>query len=78
MTLETVKALSDAELAQVVVWVQDEIKTRTERRRQEAIATIKSLAAQNNISVSIAGLRGRPARTRTDEKAEKPATTVKH
>ena len=77
MTLETVKALSDAELAQVVVWVQDEIKTRTERRRQEAIATIKSLAAQNNISVSIAGLRGRPARTRTDEKAEKSATTAK-
>jgi hypothetical protein len=77
MTLETVKALSDAELAQVVVWAQDEIKTRTERRRQEAIATIKSLAAQNNISVSIAGLRGRPARTRTEEKTEKPATTAK-
>ena len=78
MTLETVKALSDAELAQVVAWAQDEVKTRTERRRQEAIATIKSLAAQNNINISIAGLRGRPAGIRTDEKAEKPATTAKH
>ena len=72
MTLETVKTLSDAELAQVIVWAQDEIKTRTERRRQEAIATIKSLAAQNNISVSIAGMRGRPARIKSAEKAEKP------
>jgi hypothetical protein len=77
MTLETVKALSDAELAQVIDWAQDEVNARTERRRQEAIATIKSLAAQNNISVSIAGLRGRPARIKTDEKAEKPATTAK-
>lgn len=77
MTLETVKALSDAELTQVVVWAQDEIKTRTERRRQEAIATIKSLAAQNNINVSIAGLRGRPARIRADEKAEPPLATAK-
>jgi hypothetical protein len=32
MTQETVKALSDAELSQVITWARDEIKTRTERR----------------------------------------------
>jgi hypothetical protein len=72
MTLETVKALSDAELSQVIVWAQDEIKSRTEKRRQEAIATIKSLAAQNNLNVSIAGVRGRPAGTKPPGKLDKP------
>jgi len=43
MTQEAVKALSDAELAQVITWEQDEIKTRTEQRKQEAIAKIKAL-----------------------------------
>ncbi|HTV53789.1 MAG TPA: hypothetical protein VMI06_02630 [Terriglobia bacterium] len=77
MTLETVKALSDAELSQVITWAQDEVKTRTERRRQEAIATIKSLAAQNNLNVSIAGTRGRPAGTKPAGKAEKPPEPIR-
>jgi len=77
MTLETVKALSDVELSQVIAWAQDEIKTRTERRRQEAIATIKSLAAQNNLNISIAGVRGRPAGTKPGGKTEKPPETLR-
>ena len=68
MTQEAVRALSDVDLAQVITWAQDEIKTRTERRKQEAIAKIKSLASQVGVSVSIAGTRGRPARIRTAAK----------
>lgn len=70
MTQETVRTLSDAELSQVITWAQDEIKTRTERRKQEAIAKIKALASQVGVSVSIAGVRGRPARLK---QAAKPA-----
>jgi hypothetical protein len=77
MTLEAVKSLSDAQLAQVVVWAQDEIKSRTDRRRQEAIGTIKLLAAQNNINVSIAGLRGRPMRSKPSERTEKSPEPVR-
>jgi hypothetical protein len=62
MTQETVRALSDVDLSQVITWAQEEIKTRTERRKQEAIAKIRALASQVGVSVSIAGTRGRPAR----------------
>jgi hypothetical protein len=71
MTEETVKALSDSDLSQVVTWAQEEIKSRTERRKQEAIATIKALASQVGVSVSIAGVRGRPSRTKPITKAVK-------
>ena len=71
MTQETVRALSDAELPQVIVWAEEEIKARTERRKQEAIAKIKALASQVGVSVSIAGARGRPARTRPVTKTAK-------
>jgi hypothetical protein len=71
MTQETVKALSDGDLSQVITWAQEEIRTRTERRKQEAIAKIKALASQVGVSVSIAGVRGRPARIRTAVKPVK-------
>lgn len=71
MTQETVRALSDVELSQVITWAQDEIKTRTERRKQEAIAKIKALALQVGVSVSIAGVRGRPARLKQVTKPTK-------
>jgi hypothetical protein len=73
MTQETVKALSDTDLSQVITWAQDEIKTRTERRKQDAIAKIKALAAQVGVCVSIAGVRGRPARTKPDAKPARAA-----
>jgi hypothetical protein len=71
MTQEVVRALSDADLSQVIVWAQEEIQTRTQRRKQEAIAKIRALASQAGVSVSIAGVRGRPARIRTATKAAK-------
>ena len=71
MTQETVRTLSDAELSQVITWAQDEIKTRTERRKQDAIAKIKALASQVGVSVSIAGMRGRPARIKPVAKTTK-------
>jgi hypothetical protein len=71
MTQETVKALSDAELSQVITWAQEEIQTRTQRRKQEAIAKIKALASQVGVSVSIAGVRGRPARVKPGVKTAK-------
>jgi len=71
MTQESVKALSDVDLSQVIIWAQEEVKTRTERRKQEAIAKIKALALQVGVSVSIAGTRGRPATIRTATKTVK-------
>jgi hypothetical protein len=73
MTIETVKALSDAELSQVEVWVQDEKKTRAERRKEDAIAKIKALAESVGVKVAIGGVRGRPARIKPDAKTVKPA-----
>ncbi len=60
MTQETVRALSDADLAQVVAWAQAEIKARAEKRKQETIARIKELAGTVGVSVVIGGVRGRP------------------
>lgn len=62
MTQEAIKALTDGELSQVIAWAQAEIKTRTERRKQETIAKIKELAGTVGVSVAIGGARGRPAR----------------
>jgi hypothetical protein len=76
MTQETVRALSDTDLAQVIIWADDETKTRTERRKQEAIAKIKFLAAENHISVAIGGARGRPARIKPADKPDKPPKTA--
>jgi hypothetical protein len=80
MTQETVKALSDVDLSQVITWAQEEIQTRTQRRKQEAIAKIKALAAQVGVSVSIAGVRGRPARIKTtsDNKSAMRSTGSEH
>lgn len=74
MTLETVKALSDVELSQVEVWVQDEKKSRAERRKEDAIAKIKALAESVGVKVAIGGVRGRPARIKPDVKTVKAAT----
>ncbi len=62
MTIETVKALSDADLSQVVAWAQAEVKARAEKRKQETIAKIKELAGTINVTVAIGGVRGRPAK----------------
>jgi len=60
MTIETVRALSDGDLSQVVAWAQAEIKARAEKRKQETIAKIKELAGAVGVTVAIGGVRGRP------------------
>jgi hypothetical protein len=72
MTHEAIKALSDAELPQVIAWAEEEIRTRTETRRRDAIAKIRALASQAGVSVSIAGVRGRPARKTSPVKPAVP------
>jgi hypothetical protein len=67
MTIENVKALSDNELAQAIAWAQEEIRARTEKRKQETIAKIKALAAQEGITVAIGGVRGRPVKGRAEK-----------
>lgn len=68
MTIETVRALSDADLSQVADWAQAEIKARAEKRKQETIAKIKELAGAVGVSVAIGGQRGRPVKKRVDVK----------
>jgi len=65
MTIETVRALPDADLAQVAAWAQAEIKTRAEKRKQETIAKIKELAGAVGVTVAIGGTRGRPLKPKT-------------
>jgi len=69
MTIETVRALSDSDLSQVVAWAQAEVKARAEKRKQETIAKIKELAGAVGVSVAIGGVRGRP-RKGTEAKAQ--------
>lgn len=61
MTQEVIRALSNDQLAQVLVWAHDEQKVRTERRKREVIAKIKQMAEEIGVSLSIAGRKGRPA-----------------
>jgi hypothetical protein len=61
MTQETIKALSDAELTQVLVWGEQEKQERASKRKQETIAKIKELAKSVEVGVKIEGTRGRPA-----------------
>ena len=63
MTQESIRALDDSELSQVVAWAQTEIKARTERRKQETIAKIKEMAGAVGVTVAIGGVRGRPVKS---------------
>jgi hypothetical protein len=59
---DEVKALTSAELDQVIGWADAEKKARAEKHKQETIAKIKQLAKTIEIGVKIEGTRGRPAR----------------
>lgn len=72
MTIEALRALSDADLSQIVAWAQTEIKARTEKRKQETIAKIKELAGTVGVSVAIGGQRGRPS-TKPTKRGAPPA-----
>ncbi len=66
MTQDTVRALSDSELGEVIAWAQSEQKARAEKRKQETIARIRELAGTVGVSVTINGTRGRPPKARED------------
>jgi hypothetical protein len=70
-TQENIKTLPDADLSQIIVWAQQEVKARTEKRKQEAIAKIKELADTVGVTVVIRGMRGRPVRARAGAKQAK-------
>ena len=74
MTQETVRALPDADLMQVVAWGQAEIKARAEIRKQETIARIKELAGAVGVTVAIGGVRGRPAKRQKSQTSESHLT----
>jgi len=66
MTQETVRALADKELTQVIAWAQDEQRVRAEQRKHDTIAKIKEMAGAAGISVSIHSKRGRPQKAKPD------------
>ena len=65
MTQETLKALTDSEISQVIAWGQAELAARMEQRKQDAIAKIRELAATVGVTVAIDGVRGRPRKARS-------------
>jgi hypothetical protein len=67
MTQETVRALADKELTQVISWAQDEQRVRAEQRKHDTIAKIKEMASDAGIAVSIHSKRGRPSYKRAVE-----------
>jgi len=73
VTLESVKALADSEIEQVIGWGRQELKARAEKRKAETIAKIKQLAGSVGVRVAIGGVRGRPAKGRPGAKPEKTA-----
>lgn len=64
MTQDTVRALSDSELMQVIAWAQAELKSRAEKRKVETIAKIRELASSVGVRVAIGGAKGRPAKAK--------------
>jgi hypothetical protein len=69
MTQDTVKALSDGELVQVIAWAEAEQKARAEKRKRETIAKIKEMARSIEVGIRIEGVRGRPAKNSTSPAA---------
>jgi hypothetical protein len=76
MTQETIKSLTDNELPQLIAWAQDEIRSRAERRKEEAIAKIKALAESVGVKIAIGGVRGRPARIKPKPSVAKSPQTA--
>lgn len=61
MNDDTLKTLSDHELTQLVAKAKAEIVARDRQHKADTIAKIKELAGAAGVSVSIKGVRGRPA-----------------
>ena len=73
MNLESLKALSDDALTQILAAAQEELKARAEKRKQETIAKIKELAGAVGVSVAILGQRGRPSKVKQGVNGDRKA-----
>jgi hypothetical protein len=73
MTQDTVRALPDSELVQVIAWAQAEQKARAEKHKQDTITKIRELARSIEVGVRIEGTRGRPAKVSADSAASRAA-----
>ncbi len=60
ITVETIKGLSDDELAKLVDAGKQEQKERSDRKKRETIARIRELAETVGVRIAIGGARGRP------------------
>lgn len=79
MKYDDVRALPDSELEQVIAWTQEEKKARAEKRKQEAIAAIREIAAREHIPMKFDGQRGRPTKpTTADETSPAKPHPVSH
>jgi hypothetical protein len=65
MTQETIRALSEPELVQVIAWAQLEQQARSALRKQDTIVKIRQLARSIDVGVKIEGTRGRPPKKQT-------------
>lgn len=74
---QSIKALNDKELLEVIAWAEAEQKARAERRKQETIAKIRELAGSVGIAVRIDGTRGRPPKAREDKPKAQTSITEK-
>ena len=61
MNQEAVRGLPEKDLTQIIVWAQDELRVREQKRQQDVIAKIKELAATIDTPVVIGAKRGRPS-----------------
>ena len=78
MTEQSIRALSDSELVDVVAWAQAEQKARAEKKKQETIAKIRELAGSVGVAVHIDGTRGRPPKARQERPSGPTAITNNH
>jgi hypothetical protein len=62
MSLDQIKQLGDDELAQIAKLAETELRSRADKRRQEAITKIRELASSVGVTINIGGLRGRPSK----------------
>lgn len=63
MNQSDIKALADKDLPQIIIWVNEELAARKEKRQQDAKAQIMALASSAELSVSFNARvkRGRPS-----------------
>lgn len=62
MNLDQIKLMGDDELAQIAKLAETELRSRADKRRQEAITKIRELANSVGVAVNIRDQKHPPAR----------------